>query len=76
MDPTGKITVAGITQAQGGVLANGLFGTVVFQAKAAGQAKISLDYTPGSTIDSNVTESETVEDVLDKVENLEINILP
>ncbi|MBI2040241.1 hypothetical protein HYT18_04145 [Candidatus Microgenomates bacterium] len=72
----GKIAASGITQDPGGVLANGLFGSVVFKAKAAGQTKITIDFTPSSTTDSNVTELSTAQDVLDKVENLELNILP
>lgn len=78
LDPNkpGRITVSGITQAKEGVLANGLFGTIVFQARAAGKAKVSLEFSPGSTVDSNVIESGTGQDVLDKVDNLEINILP
>lgn len=72
----GKITVSGITSATGGVLANGLFGTIVFQAKKAGSAEVSLEYVPGSTTDSNVIESKTAKDLLTEVKNLEVNIIP
>ena len=73
---TGKITVSGISSATGGVLTNGLFGTVTFIAKAAGVSKISLDFTPGSTTDSNIIQSGDGRDALDSVENLEVNISP
>lgn len=73
---SGKIAASGITQNPGGVLANGMFGTIVFKAKAAGQTKIIIDFTPSSTTDSNVTELSTAQDVLDKVDNLELTILP
>lgn len=72
----GKITVSGITSVSGGVLANGLFGTVVFQAKKAGPAEVSLEYVPGSTTDSNVIESKTAKDLLNKVNSLKVNIIP
>ncbi len=70
----GRITVSAITDTKGGVLADGLFGSVVFVGKAAGNAQISLDFTPSSTADSNVTESGTGRDVLEKVNNLEMEI--
>lgn len=72
----GRIAASGITQAGSGVVPSGIFGTVVFQAKTAGAAKVSLDYTPGSTIDSNVIENKTAKDLLEKVENLELYITP
>lgn len=73
---SGKIAASGISQDAGGVLANGLFGTIIFKAKAAGQTKIMVEFSPSSTTDSNVTELSTAQDVLDKVDNLELNILP
>lgn len=72
----GRITVSGITDSQGGVLASGLFGSIVFQAKSQGVANINLDFNPSQTTDSNVIESGTGQDLLDKVNNLQINILP
>lgn len=72
----GKITVSGISSSSTGTLAKGVFGAITFQAKAPGTAKIALDYTPGSTIDSNVIENKTAKDVLNKVEDLELNIMP
>lgn len=71
---SGRITVSGISNKSGGTVANGLFGSVEFSAKKAGQAKISLDYTPQSTVDSNVIETYSGKDVLEKVNNLEVNI--
>lgn len=72
----GRITISGITDSPAGVLANGLFGSIVFQAKAPGLANIILDFTPGQTTDSNVIESGTGQDLLQKVDNLQLNILP
>lgn len=70
----GKITVSGISNQP--VTPNGFLGSVIFIAKAPGLAKISLDFTPLSTTDTNVTETKTGNDILDKVENVELNILP
>lgn len=72
----GRISVSGISTQSGGVLANGLFGAITFRAKSEGLANISLEFSPGSTADSNVTESGTGKDVLEEVENLELTILP
>lgn len=72
----GSIIVSGITDKSSGVLANGLFGSVQFTAKAAGTARISLEFTPGSTADSNLTESGTGKDILEEVSDLELTILP
>lgn len=75
-DKAGRISVSGITGQAGGILADGLFGKVEFRAKAPGVAAISLEFTPGESSDSNVTESGTGKDILEKVNNLELNILP
>lgn len=73
-DTAGRITVSGISNKPGGVNPSGLFGSVIFQAKSPGLAKISLDFTAGSTADTNVTETGSGKDVLEKVNNLEIKI--
>lgn len=75
-DKNGKITISGITDVKDGVLAEGLFGSIDFVAKASGKAMISLDFTPGNTADSNITDVKTGKDVLQKVENTQIEILP
>ncbi len=69
----GKITVSGITEGKG-VLTDGLFGVITFKAKSVGVATISVDFTPGSTTDTNVIETESGIDVLERVQNLEVNI--
>lgn len=69
----GKITVSGISES-GAVMADGLFGVITFKAKVPGPTTISIEFSPGSTTDTNVIDSESGEDVLEKVQNLEINI--
>lgn len=75
-DELGRISISGITGQRRGVLANGLFGTIEFSAKAKGVAKVVVDFTPGATGDSNITESGTGKDILEKVSSLELEILP
>lgn len=74
-DPAlGRITVSGISSATGGVLANGLFGSIVFRAVAPGTSQISIDYAPGSTTKSNVAQGG--KNILDGVTNLQLNVSP
>lgn len=70
----GRIMVSGITSRPGGILPQGVFGTVTFRANQAGRASISLDFTPGSTTDSNIIETKTARDLLDGVNNAEVVI--
>lgn len=72
----GKITVSGVSNKIEGSVPNGLFGKIEFQAKSAGISKIRLDFTPERTVDTNVIESATGKDVLEKVNDVEVNILP
>ena len=72
----GLITVSGISSLTGGVIPNGVFGTILFQAKAAGNAKIFLEFTKNSTNDTNLTDSKTSTDVLEEVKNLDLKIIP
>lgn len=71
----GKITVSGITIAPGGVITNGVFGTINLVAKAPGSAKLSLEFTKDATTDTNVVES-AGGDILESVSDLTINITP
>lgn len=73
---SGKITVSGISNKKGGSVPNGLFGSVVFQGKLPGNAKIGLDFTPGSTGDSNITETGSGKDVLETVNTLQLTLTP
>ncbi len=75
-ESTGYIFVSGITSQANGVMANGVFGTISFKAKAAGSTKISVNFTPNSTVDSNIIENKSAKDLLIGVKNLEVNIIP
>lgn len=73
---TGRIFISGVTSQANGVVGNGVFGSITFKAKVAGPTTISIDFTPNSTVDSNIIETKTAKDVLTGVNNLEINITP
>ncbi len=72
----GKVSVSGITSQQGGIVPSGEFGRIAFLVKATGTTKISLDFSLGVTVDTNVIESGTGKDILETVNQLELNILP
>lgn len=72
----GKVSISGITSQPGGVVPNGVFGKLNFVAKAVGTTKITFDFTPGQTGDTNVSQTGTSKDILEKVNELDINILP
>lgn len=73
---TGTITVSGVNTKSTGVVPSGVLGTINFKAKKAGQTQVTLDYTKGSTTDSNVIGYKTATDLLTKVQNLDLEILP
>lgn len=75
-EKSGLIIVSGITNEATGVSPKGVFGTIVFQAKAAGNAKIFLEFTKGSTNDTNLIENQTANDILEEVRNLDLRITP
>lgn len=70
----GRIAVSGINSSIDGVIPKGEFGSVVFVPKRPGPTKISFEFTPSNTTDSNVIENKTAKDILDGVQNLDINI--
>lgn len=75
-EKNGIITVSGITNNISGTTPNGVFGTVTFQGKAVGTARVFLEFTKNTTNDTNLIENETVQDVLEEVRNLDLKITP
>lgn len=73
-EKTGLITVSGITNNLNGIIPKGVFGTIIFQAKAAGVARIFFDFSKGATNDTNIIENQTARDVLEEVSNIDIKI--
>src|SRR3990167_2039318 len=50
------------------------FATINFKAKQKGQAKVTVDFTKGSTTDTNIVGTEFPDDMLSEVKDLEVNI--
>lgn len=72
----GLITVSGITNNMNGVIPKGVFGTIIFQTKAVGTARVFFDFTKSATNDTNIIENQTASDVLEEVSNLDLKIIP
>lgn len=77
VDPkTGTISLSGISTVTGvGFNGVGIFATINMTAKAPGQSKVTVDYTPNQTNESNITESSSAKDLLDKVGELDITVI-
>ncbi len=71
---SGTIKVSGTASVNQTFAGEGLLTTVLMTTVKPGQAKITVDYTPGSTIDSNIVESTSSKDVLEEVNNLTLSI--
>lgn len=50
------------------------FGTVMFKAKKTGRTRVSVEFTKGLTVDSNIIETVSAKDILGEVYNLDLNI--
>lgn len=50
------------------------FGTVKFKAKKEGRTRVSVEFTKGLTVDSNIIETVSAKDILGEVYNLDLNI--
>lgn len=75
VEPTGVVRISGIaTPGSAGFSGKDIFATVNFKALKTGVAKLTLDFTPGQTADSNIVGAESGKDLLEEVGNLEINV--
>lgn len=52
----------------------GVLSTINFKAKTVGKTNLTLDFKPGSTTDSNVTDATSGKDILGSVTNLTLTI--
>ncbi len=73
-DKTGRVVVSGINESLSGQKVNGVFGTFTLKAKAKGTAKLDFVFSPGDTSDSNVVETKTGNDILQRVQGAEVVI--
>ena len=72
----GLIAISGVTSAQGGVPTNGPIASVFFKAVKPGRTTVSVDFTPDSTIDSNIVGTSLGKDLLSEVKDLTLEIVP
>lgn len=70
----GLIAVSGISNLQSGFKGRGQFALVNLRARALGKTALTVEFTKGSTADSNLVEADTSGDILEAVDNLNINI--
>ncbi len=70
----GLILISGISNAQKGIKVSGQFVAINFKAKALGKTSLTIDFEKGTTTHSNLVETATLSNILEKVDNLEINI--
>lgn len=73
-EKNGLITLSGISTKNDGIIPNGSLGKITFIAKAVGQTEVKVIYDPKVTTDSNVITNGDGQDVLDKPNDLIINI--
>lgn len=72
---SGKVNLTGlISPGSQGVSGNKDIGTITFKALSSGSTDLTLDFQPSSDKDSNVVDSKTGRDILEKVNNLKVNI--
>lgn len=76
VDPAGRVSLSGITSVDKSFSGAGVLGTVTFKAVSLGKTTVALDFSLGNTTDTNVIESKTTKDVLTKVDNLTLQIIP
>ena len=71
----GLITISGISQTkENGYSGIGILATVNLKAKAPGQTKITLDFTPDSIKDTNILDATSSRDLLQQVMPLSLTI--
>lgn len=77
LDSTGsKIVISGISSVGATFSGQGSLGSVTFKAIAPGSTTVAVDFILGSTVDSNIIESNSAKDILTNVKNLNLQISP
>lgn len=70
----GLVTISGISQNKDGKILSGQFALINFQAKKTGKTSIVVDFQRDTTTHTNLVEANTLENILEKVDNLELTI--
>lgn len=71
---TGLVSISGITSFANGYLGTGVFGVLNFKAKKQGVSQVEVVFNPGETTNSNITQSKTAKNILEKVYNVSIKV--
>lgn len=72
--PKGTVSASGITVSSGGFKGTGVFGTFKFRAKKVGTSSVELKFSPSSTTDSNIIESNSAKDLLEEGSTVEVRV--
>lgn len=71
----GLVQISGISGLDGKTFKGaGVFATINFKARAAGETTLTVNFTPGKTDDSNIVESLSGNDILESVSNLNLSV--
>lgn len=70
----GFLKVSGLADPSVKLSGSQKFGRFIFKAKASGNAKFNIDFTPNNTKDTNIIDEKSGRDILDKVTGLTIRI--
>lgn len=70
----GDVRISGISGTGTSFNGIGVLATINFKAKTSGKSAVTLDFTYGATDDSNIVDSESSQDILEEVFNLELEI--
>lgn len=70
----GTVTVSGINSADVNFSGIGVLASINFTAKTSGSTTVSLEFTPGSTTDTNIVDPVSGGDILQMVNNLKLSI--
>lgn len=70
----GLISVSGISSLQSGFKGQGQFALINLRVRALGKTTLTVEFTKGSTADSNLVETSTSKDILEAVDNLEVEV--
>ncbi len=70
----GLISISGVSSLKNSFTGTGDFATINLRTKLSGKTSLTVDFTKGSTTDSNLVDLSTSQDVLESVDNLELNI--
>lgn len=70
----GLISISGVSHVKKSFNGTGQFALINLKAKKLGKTSLLIDFKPGTTSASNLVEATTSKNILEKVDNLDLNI--